>query len=217
MNGSELWSLGAKKMTTDTSTKPLDLERELPSMKHSDSPEVANSIDGDREGQARGPIADLQNDDDDPAKLRERLARLQADFENVRKRSVKEQQEFKEYAVFDAVKAVLPVVDSLEKALEIPTCENADLRTGVEMIHKQLLDTLFKMGVRTVHAMGERFDPRIHHAVATVDTDLVEDGTVVGELQCGYNFKDRLLRPAMVTVARKIPPELTCNGIRLRA
>ena len=196
-------------MYTDTSTKSLDLEHELPSMKESDSFEPPNSTGGDCETQARNFKADLQNDDNDPAKLRERLARLQADFENSRKRSIKEQQEFKEYAVFDTIKALLPVVESLEKALEIPTPENMDLRTGVELIHKQLLDILFKMGVRPIHAIGERFDPRIHHAVATVDTDLAEDGTVVGELHCGYWFKDRLLRPAMVTVARKIPPDVT--------
>jgi len=81
-----------------------------------------------------------------------------------------------------------------------------DLRSGVELIHKQLLDVLFKFGVRPINALGERFDARIHHAVATVDTDLVPDELVVGELQCGYKFKDRLLRPAMVTVARKLPP-----------
>lgn len=196
-------------MSTDTSTKSLDLEHELPSMKESDSFEPPNSTGEDRETQARNLRADLQSDDNDPARLRERLARLQADFENSRKRSIKEQQEFKEYAIFDTIQALLPVVESLEKALEIPTSANMDFRTGVELIHKQLLDILFKMGVRPIHAMCERFDPRIHHAVATVDTDLVEDGTIVGELQCGYWFKDRLLRPAMVTVARKIPPEVS--------
>ena len=86
-------------------------------MKESDSLETPNSTGGDRETQARNLRADLQNDDNDPAKLRERLARLQADFENSRKRSVKEQQEFKEYAVFDTIKALLPVVESLENAL----------------------------------------------------------------------------------------------------
>lgn len=196
-------------MSTDTSTKTLDLEHELPSMKGSDSLEMPNSTGGDREPQARSFKDDLQNDDTDPAKFRERLARLQADFENARKRSVKEQQEFKEYAVFDTAKALLPVIDGLQNAIETPTSDNGDLRTGVQLVYKQLLDLLFKMGVRPIRAIGERFDPRIHHAVATVDTDLVEDGTVVGELQCGYSFKERLLRPAMVTVARKIPPDLT--------
>lgn len=195
-------------MSTDTSTKSLDLEHELPSM-NEDSLETPNSTGGDRETQGRNFRADLQNDDNDPAKLRERLARLQADFENARKRSIKEQQEFKEYAVFDIVKSLLPVVDGLHNAIEIPTPENGDLRTSVQLIHKQLLDILFKLGVRPIEAMGEHFNPQIHHAVATVDTDLVEDETVVGKLQCGYWFKDRLLRPATVTVARKIPPQLS--------
>jgi len=196
-------------MRVDISTKALDLEHELPSMEEGDNSQTANRTRGETEGQATGLREDSLNDRNDPAKLRERLARLQADFENARKRSLREQQEFREYAVFDIAKDLLPVVDSLEWALQESRSDSADLRTGVELTHKELLDVLFKVGVRPIHALGERFDPRIHHAVATVDTDLVEDQTVVGELQCGYKFKDRLLRPAMVTVARKIPPELS--------
>jgi len=189
----------------DLPTKALDLEHELPSMEESDNSQTSNRTSG--EGRARNFREHSRNDDNDPAKLRERLARLQADFENARKRSLKEQQEYREYAVFGTAKDLLPVLDNLERALETSPSDGADLRTGVELIHKQLLDVLFKIGVHPVHAIGERFDPRIHHAVATVDTDLVEDQTVVGELQCGYKFKDRLLRPAMVTVARKMTPE----------
>ena len=196
-------------MSVDIATKALDLEHELPSMEESDNSQTSNTTSGEAQGRATGLRADSQNDDNDPAKLRERLARLQADFENARKRSLKEQQESREYAVFDTAKDLLPVVDSLEQALRMSPSDSPDLRTGVELTRKQLLDVLFKIGVHPIHAIGERFDPRIHHAVATVDTDLVEGQTVVGELQCGYKFKDRLLRPAMVTVARKIPPELS--------
>ena len=196
-------------MSVDIATKALDLEHELPSMEESDNSQTSNTTSGEAQGRATGLRADSQNDDNDPAKLRERLARLQADFENARKRSLKEQHEFREYAVFDTAKDLLPVVDSLEQALRMSPSDSPDLQTGVELTRKQLLDVLFKIGVHPIHAIGERFDPRIHHAVATVDTDLVEGQTVVGELQCGYKFKDRLLRPAMVTVARKIPPELS--------
>jgi molecular chaperone GrpE len=196
-------------MRVDITTKALDLDHELPSMEESDDLQASNKISGEVAGRATGLGESSQKDDNDPAKLRERLARLQADFENARKRSLKEQQEFREYAVFDIAKDLLPVVDSLERALQTSPFDSADLRTGVELTHKQLLDVLFKIGVCPIHALGERFDPRIHHAVATVDTDLVEDQTVVGELQCGYKLKDRLLRSAMVTVARKIPPELS--------
>ena len=196
-------------MSVDIATKALDLEHELPSMEEGENSQTSNTTSREAQGRATGLRADSQNDDNDPAKLRERLARLQADFENARKRSLKEQQESREYAVFDTAKDLLPVVDSLEQALRMSPSDSPDLRTGVELTRKQLLDVLFKIGVHPIHAIGERFDPRIHHAVATVDTDLVEGQTVVGELQCGYKFKDRLLRPAMVTVARKIPPELS--------
>jgi molecular chaperone GrpE len=199
----------AAKQMNEPLTKALDPEHELPS----------NGARGgfqksDKNGQTTGSQgkafkADLQNDDNDPARLRERLVRLQADFENARKRSIKEQQDAKEYAAFEVAKALLPVVDSLDQALLASSSGSADLRTGIGLTQKQLLDVLFKMGVRPIHALGEHFDPRIHHAVATADTDLVEDQTVVGELQRGYKFKDRLLRPAMVTVARRIPPDLS--------
>ena len=190
-------------MSVDISTKALDLEHELSSVEENDV-RTPNGVSGEAEDKERSFRQDSRNDDNDPARLRERLARLQADFENARKRSLKEQQEFREYAEFDTVKDLLPVVDSLEQALQTFPVEGTDLRTGVELIRKQLLDVLFKMGVRPIHAMGQHFDPKIHHAVAAVDTDLVPDQLVVGELQCGYKFKDRLLRPAMVTVARKI-------------
>lgn len=196
-------------MRVDISTKALDLEHELLSGEEGENSQTPNTTTAEAEGRATGLRDDARNDDNDAAKLRERLARLQADFENARKRSLKEQQEFREYAVFDTAKDLLPIVDNLERALQTSPCDSADLRTGVELTRKQLLDALFKIGVRPIHAIGERFDPRIHHAVATVDTDLVEDQTVVGELQCGYFFKDRLLRPAMVTVARKIAPEFS--------
>jgi len=191
-------------MSVDTLLKPLDLEHELPSMQKSDEAQMPDST-REAENQARSFGQDSQNDDNDPAKLRERLARLQGDFQNARKRSLKEEQEFRDYAEFDTVKALLPILDSLEQALQASPSEGTDLRSGVALIHKQLLDVLFKIGVRPINALGERFDPRIHHAVATVDTDLVPDELVVGELQCGYKFKDRLLRPAMVSVARKLP------------
>jgi len=195
-------------MSEDISTKALDLEHELPSTQESDRLQTPGRPRGETEGQSSRFSENFQNDGSDPAKLRERLARVQAEFDNARKRSLKEQKEFQEYAVFDTANELLPVVDSLEHALQVSPSNGEDLHTGIELIQKQLLDVLFKIGVRPIHALGEHFDPTIYHAVATVDTDLVEDQTVVGELRCGYKFKNRLLRPAMVTVARRIPPEL---------
>jgi molecular chaperone GrpE len=134
--------------------------------------------------------------------LLDRLARMQADFENARKRAARDQQEFREYAVADALKALLPVLDSFERALQVSSGEKSELRNGVELIYKQLQDGLGKLGLRAIPAKGETFDPRWHEAIEMVDTNGAPDHQVIDELQPGYKLKDRLLRPAMVRVAR---------------
>jgi molecular chaperone GrpE len=136
------------------------------------------------------------------AELLDRLARLQAEFDNARKRSSREQQEFREYAVANAITPLLPILDSLDRAVHFEDASAADLHAGVELISKQLLDALGKLGLRVVHAQGEPFDPHQHQAIEMVETDEVPDGHVFDELQPGYKLKDRLLRPAMVRVAK---------------
>lgn len=133
--------------------------------------------------------------------LVDRLARMQADFENARKRAAKEQQDYRDYALVDAIKVLIPVLDSFDRALQTSP-EKSEFHAGVELINKQLQDALAKIGVRPVSAKGEQFDPRFHEAIEMVDTDDVEDHQVIEELQRGYKLKDRLLRPAMVRVAR---------------
>ena len=134
--------------------------------------------------------------------LLDRLARLQAEFENARKRTAREQQEFREYAVADALKALLPSLDSFERALQTSAADKSEFRGGVELIYKQLQDALVKLGLRPIPAKGEPFDPHLHQAIEMVDTKEVEDHHVLEELQRGYKVKDRLLRPSMVRVAR---------------
>jgi molecular chaperone GrpE len=134
--------------------------------------------------------------------LIERLARLQAEFENARKRAAKEQHDFREYAQADAIKALLPILDSFERALRAPGSDVSEFRSGAELIYKQLQDALTKLGVRPVPAQGEPFDPHVHQAIEMVETRDVPDHHVVEELQRGYKFKDRLLRPSMVKVAK---------------
>ncbi len=134
--------------------------------------------------------------------LLERLARLQAEFENARKRTAREQQEFREYAVTDALKALLPTLDSFERALLTSASDKSEFRGGVELIYKQLQDALAKLGLRPIPAKGEPFDPHLHQAIEMVDTEDAEDHHVLDELQRGYKLKDRLLRPSMVRVAR---------------
>jgi len=129
------------------------------------------------------------------------LARTQAEFENARRRAAKEQQDFRDYAAADAIKALLPVIDSFERALQVKS-EPGDFRNGVELIYKQLQDVLTKLGVRAIPAKGEPFDPRFHEAIEMVETNEAPDHHVLEELQRGYKVKDRLLRPAMVKVAK---------------
>lgn len=132
--------------------------------------------------------------------LLDRLARLQAEFENYRKRSAREQAEFREYAVADAVKNFLPILDNFDLALR-QTNEGAALRSGIELIRKQMDDVLSRLGVQVVPAQGSTFDPRVHEAIEMVESADHGDHEVIDELQRGYKLKERLLRPAMVRVA----------------
>ncbi|MBZ5647262.1 MAG: nucleotide exchange factor GrpE [Acidobacteriia bacterium] len=182
----------------------LDLEHELPPGE--DGGEVTPEA-GAPESQA--PISEAAAQQEELRKLRaerdalyDRLARQQADFENQRKRIVREQAEFKDYALADAVKELLPIVDSFDRAIKHAGPEDKDFRSGVELINRQLHDALAKLGVRQIPSEGEPFDPHLHQAVQMVDTDQAEDNHVLEELQRGYKLKDRLLRPAMVRVAR---------------
>jgi molecular chaperone GrpE len=134
--------------------------------------------------------------------LLDRLARAQADFENTRRRLAKEQEDFKEFALADALKSLLPVLDSFDWALQTPAQNPADFRSGVELIRKQLHEALSKLGAEPITATGEPFDPRVHEAVETVESSSAADNHVIKELRRGYKLKDRLLRPAMVVVAR---------------
>ena len=101
----------------------------------------------------------------------------------------------------DTIKTVLPVVDSFERALQAKS-EGSDFRTGIELIYKQLQDVLAKLGVQTIAAKGQQFDPRVHEATEMVETSDADDHEVLDEWQRGYKYKDRLLRPAMVRVAK---------------
>lgn len=133
--------------------------------------------------------------------LLDRLARMQAEFDNARKRAMREQQEYREFALTEAIKLLLPILDSFDRALSSNT-SGAEFCSGMELIDKQLHDALGKLGVEAVPARGQAFDPNVHQAIEMVDTAEAEDNTVVDELQAGYKLKGRLLRPAMVRVAR---------------
>ncbi len=179
----------------------LDLEHELP---QSEESEVAEAGAPERGTAQTGsaPEGDIERLKAENAGYLDRLARLQAEFDNFRKRSVREQQDFRDYALADALKQVLPILDSLDRALKTENASTEDFRAGVELIDRQFHDVLTKLGVEPIAATGQMFDPNLHQAVQMVETDDVPDNHVVDEFQRGYRIKDRLLRPAMVRVAQ---------------
>jgi molecular chaperone GrpE len=132
--------------------------------------------------------------------LLDRLARLQAEFENARKRAERERAEFRDYATGSVVEQFLPVVDNFELALK-SNGSAAQLRHGVELIVKQMEEILRQLQVSQVVTVGEAFDPRLHEALGTVDRDDVPDQHVAEEIRRGYRLRERLLRPALVRVA----------------
>ena len=128
------------------------------------------------------------------------LQRRQAEFDNFRKRAEREKSEVLEFAHSDSVRAIWPVLDDFERALKTETADKAYSR-GMEMIYQRLSDALKKLGLETISTKGQKFDPHMHHAVDMVETEDVEEQTILDEYQPGYNFRGRLLRPAMVKVA----------------
>lgn len=183
-----------------TESPNLDLEHELPAAEDGDETAPAANPTAIAGG---GEIPETEKLRAERDALLERLARLQAEFDNARKRATREQQEFREFAAADVIKKFLPVLDSFELALKAPaTGDSSDLRSGLELIYRQFQDALQKLGVQPIESVGKPFDPRVHEAIEMVDTTEAEDHQVLDELQRGYNFKGRLLRPAMVRVAR---------------
>lgn len=178
----------------------LDLEHELPAADGDDN-SSETAAGGTATGEASGAGAELQKLKAERDSLLDRLARAQAEFENARRRATKEQQDFRDYAAAEAVKSLLPVLDSFERALQVKS-DPGDFRSGVELIYKQLQDALAKLGVRAIPAKGEPFDPHVHEAIEMVETSDSPEHEVLEELQRGYKIKDRLLRPAMVKVAK---------------
>ena len=174
---------------TEVEEQQIDAEHELP------------AAEGDVIAPGSGQATELETLRAERDALLDRQARMQAEFDNARKRAAKEQQDFRDYAVVDTVKAIIPVLDSFERALRASP-EKSEFHAGVELIYKQLQDALAKLGVKAISAKGEPFDPRYHEAVEMVETDDAEDHHVLEELQRGYQLKDRLLRPAMVRVAK---------------
>ena len=167
--------------------------------------------------EAGGPVlaelvatrAELKRLEAEANDLRDKFARRQADFENFRKRIERERAETYNRAAAELMTKLLPVLDNLGRALDaeasLEATESDEFRhflSGVDLIYKQLGGVLEAMGVKPVPSVGEKFDPHVHEAVDTEETDEYEPDTVIQEIVRGYRLGDKLLRPALVRVAK---------------
>lgn len=191
------------KQPSDQATDALDAEKNTEEQAHPVG-EIAEPSD---------PIARLQDDltaaKADAEQWRDRFLRKAAELENFRKRTEKEKGETATLAKSLVLSEVLPVVDGLERALAAlaGTHESneslARYGEGVQLLHKQLLDTLRRLGVVPIEAVGALFDPHFHEALVRIEAEDQEENTIVQELRRGYSFNDRLLRPAQVAVSTR--------------
>ncbi|HYO13178.1 MAG TPA: nucleotide exchange factor GrpE [Thermoanaerobaculia bacterium] len=187
-------------------TVSLDLDEQTPDMEAALRDAVA-AVEGVEAGsrQESAPAAGAGEDEvarlrQEIADLRDRSMRTLADFDNFRKRSERERQDLRRYALLEPMREFLTVMDNLDLALSAGGSAE-DLKRGVEMIHRQMAELLRRFGVQEVKAVGQPFDPTVHEAVTREESDEVRQPTVTGELRRGYTLHDRLLRPAMVKVA----------------
>jgi molecular chaperone GrpE len=182
-------------MNDDNVTQPNDDTGASPAQDDRDET-VASS----RVGADDGDAAALRRERDD---LYDRLLRKSAEFDNYRKRIDKERREFTEWAAAEVLGDVLDVLDELDRALaaEVPP-EAENFRAGIELIRRQMGETVRKRGVTPLDTLGVDFDPHVHQAVAYEETPGAREGEVVGELRKGYRLGERLLRPALVRVAK---------------
>ena len=183
------------------------LEQEAAAIEESASPEASAGAEIPTAAEWDKLKADFETLKTERDQLLDRLARLQAEFENARKRTERERAEFRDYAVGTVVEQFLPVVDNFELALKAKGSAE-QLRAGVELIVKQMDEILRQLQVQPVAAMGQEFDPRHHEALGTVERDDLPDQHVAEEVRRGYKLRERLLRPALVRIASN-PKQIT--------
>lgn len=136
--------------------------------------------------------------------LNDRFLRLQADFINYKKRVEKEKESIYAYASEELICQILPVIDNFERALDSVNDSQKDdsFYKGIEMVYKQLLDILKKNGLEEINAIGEKFDPNLHHGVAQEESSEHEEDTIIEVYQKGYKLKDKVIRPSMVKISK---------------
>jgi molecular chaperone GrpE len=179
--------------TEDSSTVQADVQGHAPEAE----PQAGTTVSADA---GSSGLEQLRRERDEHY---DRLLRKTAEFDNYRKRVEKERREMAQYAAGDLLEALLPIIDDLERALQSAAGADPEAyRRGVELIYKQLQELLVKRGVKPIEAVGQDFDPRYHQAITAEDAAGRRDGEVIEEVRRGYMHGERLLRPAMVKVAK---------------
>jgi molecular chaperone GrpE len=194
------WSRSQQQKENDMSTEQIDQTE----MHESETPQVDLEAGTEAGLDATAELDQARNERDQLAlqltQSQDRLARLQAEFDNARKREIKERQDARDYAIQSAVEPFLGVMDNFSLALAADG-DVAQLRTGVQLIVKQMDEALRSLNVQAVPAVGEQFDPRVHEALGSIDTVEHPDHQVLEEIRRGYKLRDKLLRPALVRIA----------------
>ena len=173
-------------------------------VKDAEEKELTTESVTDAAGESQDPTAALKAELEqvrvERDQLLDRLARLQAEFENSRRRETKERADLRDYAVQNAVEPFLGVMDNFQLALKSDGTKE-QLRAGVELILKQMEEALRGLNVQPVETVGTQFDPRIHEALGSIETTEYPDHQVLEEIRRGYKIREKLLRPALVRIA----------------
>lgn len=189
-----------------------EAEAEEAAADEAEAPETAEASESD--AAEADAAAEAEAPDEDAAALKaqveslkaaleekdNRVKRLQADFENFRRRTSKEREELANVVTQDLLKSMLPILDNFDRAMAAEQKDNESFQKGVEMIYTQLHETLKNAGLELIDTAGQKFDPNFHQAVMRVENPDLEDDTIAQELQKGYIVKGRVIRPSMVQV-----------------
>ncbi len=195
-----------KKIKITTETEDAEIENKTSQEKDSDTKDAEKTDDPLKEMEAK-----LESLEQEAKASYDRFLRVSAEFENYKKRAVREMNDFRKFANETFVKAMLPVIDNLDRAIETASSDeqtNSSVVEGVSMTLKEILKVFEQFNVKGFESLGKTFDPNFHQAVMQEETEDHPENTVIHELQKGYMMHDRLLRPAMVVVSKtKADPE----------
>ncbi|RMH19045.1 MAG: nucleotide exchange factor GrpE [Gammaproteobacteria bacterium] len=185
----------------ETASAPVETEDENQSSQPTDAPNTSDADDADKDADVTDRLSQLEEEN---ARLKDQLLRVQADLENTRRRSVQEVEKARKYGMERLLEDLLPVLDSLELGLQSIDAHGEDvskIREGYEMIAGMFSSVMEKFGIKVVDPQGEPFDPELHQAMTTEASNEVKPNHVLKVFQKGYILHDRLVRPAMVVIA----------------